>query len=286
MGVDCIVSVSASHSPILVQRCLDELESLEQLWSRFLPHSDISRLNQSMGTPIWVDPRTVQLIQHMVSAHSATQGAFNPTLLPLQLQAGDTHSLTDSSITHVLPNTQLSDDLSGIRSYEDGRVSIPASMTLDAGGIAKGFAADLVSAQALHWGATDVCINMGGDMAVSTSTDSGWNVDILSPVDRSVIETVSVRKGGVASSSISARNRNGQQLESHIFSGSDHCEVSAIGASVIANTATWAEAWTKFAILTPTSQAIQEFDALGLAALIVDAQGTIFRSSAWKEFVL
>lgn len=286
MGVDCTVSISAAHSPVLVQRCLDELENLEQLWSRFLPHSDISRLNLSMGNPIWVDPRTVQLIQYLVSAHAATQGAFNPTLLPLQLQAGDSQSLTDDKTSDVMPNSHSFDDLSAISSYEDGRVSLPEFMTLDAGGLAKGFAADLVMTQALQWGATDVCINIGGDMAISTSTDSGWNVDILSPIDRTVIDTVTLRAGGVASSSITARNRSGQHLASHIFSDSENHQVYAMGASVIAQTSAWAEAWTKFAILTPVERAIDEFNALGLAALIVDTQGIITRSLAWKDFVL
>ena len=284
MGVECTVSISGANSPVVVQQCLDTVTELENLWSRFIPLSDICRLNEAQGTPIFVDARTIHLVQHMVSAFSATQGMFNPTMLPLQIAAGDTHSLVDNKTSQLPAEAHAWSDLSGIHVHDDGRLSLPPTMTLDAGGIAKGFAADLIKQKAISLGAIDVCVNLGGDISCATQSDSGWRIDILSPIDRRVIDTVTVHTGGIASSAINARNRNGFSLQSHIFSST--AEPFAVGASVLADTAAWAEAWTKFAVLTLTETALQELEALGLAALIVASDGSVHKTTTWKDFIL
>ena len=220
----------------------------------------------------------------MVSAFSATQGMFNPTMLPLQIAAGDTHSLVDNKTSQLPAEAHAWSDLSGIHVHDDGRLSLPPTMTLDAGGIAKGFAADLIKQKAISLGAIDVCVNLGGDISCATQSDSGWRIDILSPIDRRVIDTVTVHTGGIASSAINARNRNGFSLQSHIFSST--AEPFAVGASVLADTAAWAEAWTKFAVLTLTETALQELEALGLAALIVASDGSVHKTTTWKDFIL
>ena len=46
----------------VLEEVLDELDRLEGLWSRFLPESDITRLNLADGGPVQVDLATVGLL--------------------------------------------------------------------------------------------------------------------------------------------------------------------------------------------------------------------------------
>ena len=286
MGVTCVATVVGIGSHDLAVDCLDLVEELESLWSRFIPTSDISRLNSANGQPTVVDYRTLTLIHHMIAAHQATDGAYNPTRLPLQIAAGDASSLITDRRTELPVDATIFSQLSGIHIFHDGKVSLPRGMTLDAGGIGKGLAADLILRVALEQGAEGACINLGGDMAINTGDSVGWDVEILSPIDTGVIlDTIRIAVGGVATSSLFARQRNSAGITSHLFSDSSaHDTQHTVGATVIANSAAWSEAWTKYAILSNPAQAIDTLTSTGLAAMLVSADGHTTRTESWKTF--
>ena len=286
MGVTCVATVVGTHSHEIAVRCLDLVEEFESLWSRFIPTSDISRLNSANGRPTLVDERTLTLIHHMIAAHQATDGAYNPTLLPLQIAAGDTNSLINDRNTELAADSIVYSQLSGIHIFHDGKVSLPRGMTLDAGGIGKGLAADLILQFALEQGAEGACINLGGDMAINTGDSVGWDVEILSPVDpRVILDTARIAVGAVATSSLFARQRTRAGINSHLFNTSSaHDTNHTVGATVIANSAAWSEAWTKYAILSNPAQAIDTLTSTGLAAMLVSADGHTTRTESWNTF--
>ena len=286
MGVTCVATLVGTNSHEIAVRCLDFVEEFESLWSRFIPTSDISRLNSANGQPTVVDYRTLTLIHHMIAAHQATDGAYNPTRLPLQIAAGDASSLITDRRTELPADATVFSQLSGIHIFHDGKVSLPRGMTLDAGGIGKGLAADLILRVALEQGAEGACINLGGDMAINTGDSVGWDVEILSPIDTGVIlDTIRIAVGGVATSSLFARQRSSAGITSHLFSDSSaHDTQHTVGATVFANSAAWSEAWTKYAILSNPAQAIDTLTSTGLAAMLVSADGHTTRTESWTTF--
>jgi thiamine biosynthesis lipoprotein len=219
----------------------------------------------------------------MIAAHPATQGAFNPTLLPQLIQHGDSRSLIDDKTSTVPALAHAFDDLSGIVIREDNTVTLPDDMTLDAGGIGKGFAADLVAEHLISRGAESVCINLGGDIRVAriANTTHAWPIHIMSPTNPdTALCTISLAEGAVATSDITARRRNDRGINCHIASRTGELP-SFVAASVIASTAAWAEAWTKSALLSDNNL----IESLGLSVLRVDASGVVTQSDTWKEFL-
>ena len=81
------------------------LDHLEQRWSRFLPDSDITRINMSSGRPVEVDADTVTLLITMLDAWRLTQGRFDPTVLPALVAAGYGASVEDPRRLTILPPT-------------------------------------------------------------------------------------------------------------------------------------------------------------------------------------
>ena len=283
MGVRCEVSVVGGNAYALTDEGLRMIADLENLWSRFIPSSDICRINRSDGIPVWVDARTVSLIGHMIAAHVATHGAFNPTLLPQLIQHGDSRSLIDDRTSSVPALAHAFDDLSGIVIRDDNTVTLPKHMTLDAGGIGKGFAADLVAEHLISRGAESVCVNLGGDIRVAriTNTTHSWPIHIMSPANPdTALCTISLAEGAVATSHITARRRNDRGIDCHIASPTDETP-AYVAASVIASTAAWAEAWTKSALMSYNNL----IESLGLSVLRVDASGVVTQSNTWKEFL-
>lgn len=281
MGVQCRLEVVAPDAPLLLDRCFDMVAELENLWSRFLPSSDITRLNHAGGHSIHVDPRTVVLLAAMKSAFSATNGSFNPTRLPEQIASGDAKSLVSNNTTQLPANAHAWTSLDGLNVGADGTITMPATMTLDGGGIAKGFAADLVAEFALEQGATAACINLGGDIRV-TNADSHQNdfaIDVLHPLNAEcVVSTVSLRNGSIATSAINARRRANVGVDNHIQGAQTELDAS----SVIASTALWADVWAKHVLVSPDG--INDIEVGGLAALTVSRDGTISTTQNWKDF--
>ena len=69
-AVDVVI---VDGSPDLLYLARVSIEHLERRWSRFLPDSDISRLNHAAGSTVHIDPATVVLLRAMVDGWRATQ---------------------------------------------------------------------------------------------------------------------------------------------------------------------------------------------------------------------
>ena len=111
------------------------LDRLESIWSRFLPASDISRLNSAGGHPVEVSSETIDLIRAMVGAHLTTDGAFDPTLLAPLVGLGYSASRHDASARTALPaGATAKGDLGGVLiDHTTRRVALPPGTILDAG---------------------------------------------------------------------------------------------------------------------------------------------------------
>ncbi len=81
MGTEAHVIVVGDDAAHLADVAIARLQRLEARWSRFLPDSEISRLNNSPGVPVLVTPETFRLIDHALAAWQLTDGAFDPTIL-------------------------------------------------------------------------------------------------------------------------------------------------------------------------------------------------------------
>ena len=72
-----------------------QLDYLEQRWSRFLPDSDITRINTAGGEPVEVTGDTLTLFAAMVDGWHLTDGRFDPTVLPAVIANGYSASTVD-----------------------------------------------------------------------------------------------------------------------------------------------------------------------------------------------
>lgn len=239
-----------------------EVDRLESLWSRFLPDSDISRVNRAAGTPVEVTPATIALVKRAEQAWRATGGAFDP-LLGASLAALGYDRTFDQVRTHSAGTLtgQATPAAAARRPRIDavhGTIEIPPGTALDLGGIAKGWTADLVAGALLRRGAAGACVNVGGDLAVAGRAPhpAGWIVEVEHEAARSeTARLVALRTGGMATSTILRRAWQGPggdqrhhllDPRTHRPAGGDLAEVT-----VLAPSATDAEVLTKVAFAAP-----------------------------------
>ncbi len=279
MGSPCSVSIlDAGPGDSRFDLAVRRVEELETAWSRFRPHSELSLLNAAGSATVSHD--TFLLIDHAVTAWKWTNGLFDPTVLSVMTASG--YDRTFSAINRTTTSSARLPRASGCGGIEldpDRRtVVLPAGTGLDPGGIGKGLAADLVAECLLSYGATGVCVNLGGDIRTAgQSPVNGWPVGIADPgrPDHQVA-MLRLTDHGLATSNRLTRSwiRNGV-TRNHLVDPRTSASASGpVAASVLAGQAWWAEVLTKVAMIGGP-MAGPMIDALGGHLLSFDEHGNV-----------
>lgn len=266
---------------------LELLDRLESAWSRFLPDSDVTRLNHGCGRPVDVDSSTVTLVDAMARAWRLTDHRFDPTTLRALTYAGYSASIADPRLVTILPSgdVRFEDAAGGQPTVDDIEVTghairLPAGMTIDAGGIGKGLAADLVVAHALESGADGAMASIGGDVAMGgRPPDGGWTIRVECPVpDDGLVGTIAVSAGGVATSSTRSRRWCHEGAEQHHvidpWTGTPST-TDLWSVTVVARSGWLAEAHATAALLAGSDHVVDYLDSNGLSGVAVADDGRV-----------
>jgi thiamine biosynthesis lipoprotein len=257
---------------------VDRLRDLEQRWSRFLPGSETSRLNRHAGAPQQVSAETALLVGLAQEGWRRTAGRYDPTLLHALHAAGYTDAVPDRStadVSIVAPpahEPQLCGRI--VLDRDAGTVCLPAAAGFDPGGIGKGLAADLVTADLVAAGVAGACVNVGGDLRVwgCGPRDNGWRIATPAWQDR----VVALQAGAVATSGVTRRAWTvaGRRYH-HVIDPATllPSETGILGATVVAPAAWLAEVYALAALLSTPEEAIGDLCRWGVEGCIVEAGG-------------
>ena len=283
-GTGAIVLVGGTEE--LLAACFALADRCESAWSRFLPDSDLSRLNRANGQPTAVDPLTVLLLNAMLEGARLTGGEFNPTILPDLIEAGYAASTVDSTRVTVLPPGART--ASGLRfTQSDGLVALPAHMAIDPGGIGKGLAADLVVDFALEHGAWGALAEFGGDVVAAgeAPTENGWTVAVENAGDDTEsAATMRLARGAIVTSSQARRRWTiGTQTRHHLIDPRTgrSAATPVQTATVVAATGARAEVLAKSAFLRDAADYLAWLPTVGGAALLLLDDGETMESENW-----
>ena len=277
----------------LVREVVDHLEAQ---WSRFIATSDVSRLNAAGGAPVRVDPSTVRLLEMMASGASATDGAYDPTLLAPLVALGYATSWEDpGAVTSLAPGCALRADVRRVLvDREHCVVQLPPGAVIDAGGIGKGLAADiaveavLTALPGVH--GAGVMVSIGGDVRVAGTPpdERGWVIAVADEPGGAPVAELRVADAGVATSGTMHRTWHTPGGTAHHLIDPHTGRPTAIGpravtvATVVAGDAAWAEVWTKALVVAGVAHTLDRLDDLGLAGRVRLGDGTVVTNSSWS----
>ena len=286
-GTGAIVLVGGTDE--LLDECFALADRCEALWSRFLPDSDISRLNWANGRPIPVDPLTTRLLISMRKGADLTSGDFNPTVLPDLIEAGYAASTVEPSrVTTLAEGARTASRLE--LTVTDDAASVPRGTALDPGGIGKGLAADIVVEFALAQGAWGALAEFGGDVVADgeAPTTDGWTVAVENAGDDTEAPfTMRLARGAIVTSSqVRRRWTLGDRTRHHLIDprtgGSAATRVQT--ATVIAATGARAEVLAKSAFLREPADYLNWLPTVGAAALLLCDGGELIESENWGTY--
>lgn len=163
-----------------------EMLRLDGLLSSYNADSEICALQKKSGAVVSED--TAALLTRSVYLHAETGGAFDITLNPVSKLWGFPHGPyripEEAEIKNVLSHTGMSK----IHWNPDARYFSKAEpqLTLDFGGIAKGYAAEKMAAVLKASHIRHALLNLGGNVKVigSKPDNSPWRVALRHPDDK------------------------------------------------------------------------------------------------------
>jgi len=188
LGTACTITLYEYGRAGIYNEVFSRIREIENLMSVNIPASDISRVNLYAGKSyIQVHEDTFKVIDRAIFYACLTYGAFDPTVGPLinlwGIGKGNARIPPRGEIEQVLPlinwsNIVLDFNTNSVFLKQEG-------MSLDFGGIAKGYAADAAVEVLKKAGINRALINLGGDIFVlgEKPDRSSWRIGIQHPFE-------------------------------------------------------------------------------------------------------
>jgi thiamine biosynthesis lipoprotein len=269
MGTDMeLLHDTESDAPLAEAE--QELRRLEGLLSRFLPDSELSRLNTAGSLD--VGPELLELAELALAARDRTGGRFDPTVHDALVAAGYDRPfdlLEPASRPVDAKRARCGGAVDVDRAA--GRVTLAPGYRLDLGGIAKGWAADRVSAFLSASG--PALVNAGGDIA---AVGAAWPVGVETPAGTVTLE---LSHGGLATSGVDRRRwLQGDRERHHLIDPEtgEPARGDLLTVTVAADSAADAEVLaTSLFLAGSLERAAAEADATAVPAVLVGAGGEV-----------
>lgn len=272
----------------------DSLSKEMELWirmaetsfSRFDSNSEVYLLNQSVGIPVRCSENLWEIIKLADYYYRETEGVFHPYLgNTLNLLGYDRsfEQIHASECVSSLVTLQVVDCPISLNPYRK-EATLHPSVSVDLGGIAKGWSVQKISEMAKQSGILCGLIDAGGDMVIWGNEDAqGWDVFIENPWDPTsdLAYLRLIKEVGIATSN-SIKRQWGEGRHHIIDPRTQQSSRSdLIQVTVIAPDLTLAEVYTKVFMVLGLEEGIRmvEQKQVQLAYFLVKTDGTVSVSS-------
>lgn len=266
----------------------DEMEQLERRFSRNLAGSEISNLNRLAGKgPVAVDPDTLDLLEKAIYFSELCGGAFDPTIAPLLdrwgFSEGNYRIPEDAEIKALLPLVDYTRVIID-RSRQQASLAVEG-ISLDPGGIAKGFIVDRGVSRLRRAGISHGFIDAGGDIGIAGPKPDGkpWRIGIRHPrQEGNMLAVIPLSSGAIATSGDYERmfEQEGQRYHHILDPDTGYPANRLISATVTASTATEADALSTALFVLGPERGLELVESLpGVEAILVTPRLEIIISS-------
>jgi thiamine biosynthesis lipoprotein len=294
LGCTMRVVVTRPSALLAAKAAVDEIVgAIDAAASRFRPDSELSRLNANAGHEVTISALLARAITAALRGARLTEGAVDPTVgvaVRLAGYNGDFATVPANGGPIRLVATQVPGWMAVEFDSLSRTVRVPRGVEMDLGATAKALAADLAAAAASRAiGGDGALVSLGGDIAVAgRGPEDGWLIqaseDSSAPIEDGA-EAISIRDGGVATSSVTVRRwtRGGVVLH-HIIDPSTGLPAESRWRSVTVAAGSCVDANIgSTAAIVKGDSAIEWLERRLLPARLVDRDGNVVRVAGWPS---
>lgn len=165
-------------------QAFQEIKRIEHLMSSWIESSDVTRINRFAGNDgVKVSPETLEVIKRAQQVSNLSDGGFDITVGPLVQVWRKARERGMPPEMEEVKETLNWVNFRNLKTSYGGKVWLKKKgMTVDLGGIGKGYAADRAFGLLKGLGYRNVVVNAGGDLRVGGSKPDGpWSVGVQHP---------------------------------------------------------------------------------------------------------
>lgn len=188
-GTVCSITLYEKNAEKVLEQCFLRLQELDDIFNVNEEESEINLINKNAGIkPVMVSDEVFFVLKTAKEFAKITDGNFDPTIGPLvrvwNISGGNSIVPSEKKIEKAKAlvdyNKLILDEFSKTAYIE-------SNMSLDVGGIAKGFAADEIAKILTENNISQGIINLGGNVYAYGSKKDGnksekWNIGIKNPL--------------------------------------------------------------------------------------------------------
>ncbi|KQS31569.1 FAD:protein FMN transferase [Dyadobacter sp. Leaf189] len=271
------------------------LADFDKCLSLYRKDSEIVAFNNSTGSHRFRSPYFYPVLQRSREIYAATNGAFDPTIMPLTEALGFGAKRTDPELANVDSLLQYV-GFEKISFNADSVTKMKAGVRLDMNGIAQGYSVDIVSAFLRSRNIDRFMVEIGGEVVCSGNKNDNlpWTAGIENPLKRGQL-FATVKLTDLAMTTAGNYNnhftRNGRVFN-HIINpktGSME-ETSLLSVTVFSKDAITADGYdTAFFVmgLEATKQFLSQQNDLEAYLIYTDEKGKVSRyvTEGMKELI-
>lgn len=244
-------SKSKESAAELAKQCFQRVVELDAVLSDYQSNSELSKLcKKQIGEPHQVSDDLFTVLEQAQKISSLTDGAFDITI--------GNHS---KRWRERKPGAQ-SDD-SNFRSlvlvHQKKTVTLLKPLTIDLGGIGKGYIADQLMLLLNKAGVKHAAVNIGGETVLADAPPGkqGWKIGIENP-EHEIIGTLELSNTAISTSGDSFQFfENDGKRQSHLIDpATKKSKANRLNVTTIAPTSMQADAWATALRILPTEKAL------------------------------
>ncbi len=203
MGASVTITIDAddpAKAKVAARAALEELERLDRMLSDWKESSDLTAFNRANALEGEVPPEFARCLSRALEVASATDGRFDPTVAPLVQLWRSSRESKALPATETLAAARARVGFARVRVAETRVERDAADITIDFGGIGKGFGAIAALEVLRAHGCPRAMVALAGDIAVGEPPrgESGWKIDVESATnpERMIVARCAVSTSG------------------------------------------------------------------------------------------
>jgi thiamine biosynthesis lipoprotein len=289
-----VVSRTPQDAEAAIDAGFDEIRRLEGLLSFWTEESEIARVNRAAGSaPVEVSSETLEIIEKSVFVSDKTGGAFDATIGPV-IRLWDFRKKVMPDARSIRKALQKVDYRMMRTNISTGTAYLGNEhMSVDTGGIAKGYAADRAVEKLKALGISSGLVAIAGDIRGFGRKPDGraWTIGIRSPrggVDTDeVMATIELSDEAVSTSGDYERFfiREGMRYHHILNPKTGYPATESISVTVVAPEAVLTDGFSTGVFVMGPKKGVQLLEALGYEGIIMGRNGKIYLTNGMKNRV-
>ena len=280
----------------LLREAFNEVRALEKTFSRFVSGSEVDEINQNAGEgSVEVRSDMLKVIKSGIYFGEITEGSFDITIAPLMelwgFGTGKQRVPSQEEIEEILPLV----DYREIQLDEQRfTVYLPQEeMSLDLGGIAKGYIVDRIVQYLESQNVELATVNAGGDIRVIGTREDGtpWRIGIRNPRnsnEQDITAVIPIVDQAVVTSGDYERffTSDGKRYHHILDPHNGFPAAKVISVTIVAEECITADALSTAVFVLGPQKGMELVESLsGVEGLIIDNQEKLHVSSGLQDII-